>query len=387
MAHAKLSPSGASRWMACTPSANLEAQFPDRAGVFAEEGTFAHALAEFELCAILGFVHKPATRQEIPNFDKHYSESLQQYVDDYVSFVIEQLNEARKRTPDALISLECKIDMSRYIPEGFGTADVIIIGDGVLHMIDLKYGKGVPVAAAENKQLMVYGLGALDHFDGLYDIDTVRLSIHQPRIDNNSTWEILVGDLLLWADQELRPRAQLAFDGEGEFVVGNHCQFCKARAKCKAFANYNLELAKHEFKPVTLLSDDDVTDILNRAKLFESWLTAVQDDALHEAVVNGKKWPGFKIVEGRSNRKYTSDEAVIDALRKAKISDEAIFKPAEIKGITALEKELGKKPFNELTAGLISKPPGKPALVPESDKRPEFSTVATDFAMAVEDDN
>lgn len=375
-AHAILAPSGASRWLNCTPSARLEATFPDKAGEIAREGTLAHSLGEMLLRYKLKQITKAIFQRtcKVIEADKLYDASMQEHADAYSVFVLERFSDAQAHTKDAMIHLEHKLNLTDYIPEGFGTSDAIIIADGVMDLIDLKYGKGVHVSAERNKQMMVYALGALRDFDFIYDIHTVRMTIFQPRIDNFSSWDMPVADLREWAEKELKPRAALAFEGKGEFVPGSHCQFCRARAVCKALADYNLQLAKHEFRDPSLMTDDDITDVLARADMFTSWLKAVDEYALDEAVTNNKKWPGFKLVEGRSNRTYTDANLVAVKLLGAGFAENMIYKK-EVLGITAMEKVLGKKEFQEQLSNLIIKPPGKPTLVSENDKRPEYNSL------------
>lgn len=384
MSHALLSPSSASRWLNCTPSARLEQQFPETTSEYADEGTLAHKLGELLIRQTLKTVEKAQFKSLMKEVEdsKHFDASMENYCEDYAVFVVEQFADAQSRTKDALIFLEHKLDMSEYVPEGFGTGDVVIIADGILDFTDLKYGKGVPVSAVENKQMMLYGLGALRSFDHLYDIHTVRMTIYQPRIDNISTWEISVEDLKAWAEYELKPKAEMAFKGEGEYKAGNHCQFCKAKATCRTLAEKNLELAVHEFQDPALLTDEQISDILGRIKLFTIWTDAVEAHALTQAVDHGKKWPGYKLVEGRSNRQYKDETAVADVLLKKGFAEDLIYKK-KIIGITEMEKNVGKKQFTELLSDLIIKPAGKPTLVPESDKRPEFKSVDSavrDFA-------
>jgi hypothetical protein len=371
--HALLSPSGASRWLACTPSARLEEQFPDRAGEAAREGTLAHTLSEVILGYKLGLINEPLFEQglaEIQN-DDLYTSAMYDHAENYSVFVLERLSDAKAHTKDALIFLEQKLNLTDYIPEGFGTGDAVIIADGILDTIDLKYGKGVSVSAENNKQMMLYALGALREFDYMYDITTVRMTIHQPRIDNYSSWEIPVSELRKWAEEELKPKAQAAFEGKGEYMPGEHCRFCKAKAVCKANADYNLELAQYEFKAPALLTDEEVVDILNRMDAFTTWLKAVDEHTLYEAVNNGKKWPGYKLVEGRSNRKYSDETVVASKLLTAGFAEDLIYKK-ELLGITAMEKAVGKKQFTAIVSDLLVKPDGKPTLVPASDKRPEY---------------
>lgn len=384
-AHALLSPSSASRWLTCTPSAKLEQQFPDKSGTAAAEGTLAHSLGEL----IIRFKTKQITRvqyaRELAKIqtDKLYSHEMFLHSEDYAVYVLEQFATAQAHTKDALLFIEEKIDLTDYIPEGFGTGDAAVIADGVLDFVDLKYGKGVPVSAVDNKQMMLYGLGMLKKFDFLYDIHTVRMTIYQPRLDSISTFEIAATDLKAWADDELKPKAELAFKGEGEFVPGVNCRFCKAAGTCKANAEFNLELAKHEFKNPALLTDEEVSEILDRADLFTKWLAAVEDNALFEAVTNGKKWPNYKLVEGRSNRVYTDEEKVAETLKGKGLPEEKIY-TKKLVGITAMEKELTKPVFNDLLGNLVVKPAGKATLVPVTDKRPELNSVEAAVAEFAE---
>lgn len=376
--HALLAPSSASRWLACTPSARMEEKFPDKAGQAAEEGTLAHALGELLILRHLKIVSKSVFEKELKVIQANplYDAAMLEYAEQYCAYVIEQYSAAKAHTKDAQIFLEQKLDMTDYVPEGYGTGDVVIIADDVLDLIDLKYGKGVPVSAVLNRQMMLYALGALREFDFLYDIQTVRMTIYQPRLDTISVWELSVDELRSWAEGELKPRAAMAFDGKGDFSPGSHCRFCKAKAVCKANADKNLEIAQYEFADSNLLDDGQIADILNRAEQFTQWLNAVQDHAFTEAL-NGKKWPGWKLVEGRSNRAYSSQTAVADKLISEGFKEEAIYKPKELLTITAMEKAITKKLFEATLADLIVKPPGKPALVPESDKRPELNSVAS----------
>lgn len=374
--HALLSPSGASRWLACTPSARLEAQFPDRAGEAAKEGTLAHALGELLIGYTLRRVTRPDFKIAFLTISQNplYDNAMMGHCEEYLAFVMERYAEAQTRSKDAMIFLEKLLELSRWVPEGSGTGDVIIIADGILDLIDLKYGKGVPVSAENNKQLMLYALGALDLYSILYDIHTVRVSIFQPRIDNQSTWTISVDALLNWAEEELVPKAKMAFAGIGEFKPGDHCMFCRAKANCKANAEEQLKLAQYEFREGALLADEEIVDILNRIPNFEKWLKAIKEHTLHEAVANDKHWPGYKLVEGKSNRKYTSEADVIALLQeKGYALDE--FSTRKIFGITEMTGFLKKKTFDALLSPLLIKPPGKPALVPVSDKREELNSL------------
>ena len=362
----------------------MEATFPDRAGVAADEGSLAHSVGELILQFKLGEITKQKYSVELKKLQKNalYNKDLQSHAEDYALFVLEHYAEAQSRSKDALIFLERRLDMTEWIPEGFGTGDCVIIADGVMEIIDLKYGKGVLVSATENKQMMAYALGALHGFSFIYDINTVRMTIFQPRLDNYSTFEISVDDLMDWAESYLKPRAALAFNGEGEFVPGSHCQFCKAKAQCRALADYNLELAKHDFAKPELLEDVEISSILERAAAFKSWINSVEEFAQVEAIENGKKWPGFKLVEGRSNRTYGDAEKVASVLTENGYAEDKIY-TKNLLGITAMEKMLSRGTFAELLNPFIIKPPGKPTLVEESDKRPEWNSAeaaAKDFA-------
>lgn len=382
--HAILSPSAAHRWLNCTPSARFEEQFPDSASEVAREGTLAHSLGELLIRFKTNLVQKTAYEKHLLKIqaDDLYDTSMLEHADYYATFVLETLAEAQSHTKDALLFLEQKLNLTDYVPEGYGTGDTIIIADSILDIIDLKYGKGVSVSAEQNKQMMLYSLGALREFDYLYDIHTVRMTIFQPRLDSISTWEISVNELRSWAEDELKPRALLAFDGKGEFAPGKHCQFCRAKAVCKANAEMNLELARYDFLEAVKLGDHDISDILQRADIFKNWLSSVEEYALTEAVNNGKKWPGYKLVEGRSNRQYTDETKVAIKLTKEGYKEEEIYNK-KLLGITAMEKLMGKAVFNTKLSDLIIKPEGKPTLVEESDKRPEYhsaQSAAKDFA-------
>lgn len=376
--HAVLSPSGASRWLNCTPSARLEQDFPDRKSQAADEGTLAHQLGELLIREKQGLLSKVEYRRAFKDIEKHdlFDNAMLEHADDYATYVLERFSEAKAHTKDAVLFLEQSLDLTAWVQEGFGTGDAIIVANHVLGIIDLKYGKGVPVFAEKNKQMMLYGLGALDIFDHLYDISTVRMTIYQPRLDSVSTWEISTSELKQWAEEELKPKAALAFEGKGDFLPGAHCGFCKAKAVCRAHADFNLEMAQHEFKTPELLTDEEIAKIMDRASMFTNWINAVEDHALHQAVHNGKRWPGYKLVEGRSNRKYADESKVAAKLLSSGIAEDIIYTKKLI-GITALQSEIGKKAFEDLTSGLIIKPAGKPTLVPDTDKRPEYNSVAS----------
>ena len=371
--HALLSASSSRRWLNCTPSARLEEQFAEETGnsVYAEEGTAAHALAEHKLKRCL----KRRSKRPVSDYQ---CDEMEECTDGYVAYAMEQVELARQECKDPVVLIEQRLDYSAYVPEGFGTGDLLIVADRVLTVVDLKYGKGVAVEAEWNPQMMLYGLGALELFGAIYDIDTVRMTIYQPRLESVSTWEISVSDLMEWVDKELKPRAALAIAGEGEFRSGSWCRFCKAKNTCRARAEEFLRLAQMEFKAPALLTDDEVAEVLKVADELARWSADVYAYAQDEAVTRGKKWNGFKLVEGRSCRKYTDEEEAAEAAVAAGYAD--IYKRSLI-GITEMEKLMGKKRFAEVLGKLVYKPRGKITLVPESDKRQEVmaATAEADF--------
>jgi len=384
MSHAILSPSAASRWLACTPSARLELTFPENTSEAAEEGTLAHSLAELILSYRLKRLKRYKYEKQLAKIKDNelYDETMLDYVEQYADYVLEQYNAALATTPDAQIILETLVDLSEYVPEGYGTVDVRIIGDSTLRLIDLKYGKGVRVSAQGNKQLRLYALGALRECDFLYDIDTVELTIYQPRLDAITTDTLAVTELNTWAKLELFPRAMAAFDGTGEHTPGEHCRFCKARGVCKALASANLEIDKYENKTPHLLSDEEIADILDRAEGLKNWLTAVEDYAVTQASNHGKEWPGYKIVEKGTKRKYSDEAGIITALTEAGFNADDVA-PRGLLALTNLEKKIGKVAFREHATPRITKPKGAPTLAPLSDPRPLFDAnarAAQDFA-------
>lgn len=378
--HAILSASGASRWMACTPSAVLEQQFENKSSVFAEEGTLAHELGELTLKLNLGEITKRTFNSKFKKIqeNKLYSADMPDYVQTYVDTCLERVSEAKATTPDALFKIEQRLDFSEWVPDGFGTGDFVIIADGTMEVCDLKYGKGVPVSANNNKQMMLYALGAIAEFNFLYDIQKVRMTIIQPRLDNLSTFEVTTEDLLKWAEDYVRPRAELAIKGKGEFCAGDHCKFCRAKAVCRARAEKNMELAKYDFEEPALLDNNDVAYILSKIDELVNWAGDVKDFALEQAL-NGEEYDGFKVVEGRSNRKYADTEAIVEILRDNNFNDPDIFKPSELITLTNMEKLVGKKKLTELIGDYIVKPPGKPTLVPITDKREPYNPAKADF--------
>lgn len=372
-AHAVLSPSSASRWMACTPSARFEEQFENKSSIFADEGTLAHAISEDILRLRLGEISKDKFEDLLVTHKQSllYSEEMLVHCEQYADFCMYDAEEGD------VCAVETRLDITKYIPEGFGTGDFMRVKPTkrVLKFKDLKYGKGVAVSAINNTQLKIYALGALDWWGWMYDIDTVEVSIFQPRINNNSTWGISVEELTAWAESELAPKAQKAFKGEGFYSPGNHCKFCRARVKCKALAEHNLDLFKHELRAHDELTDAELVEVVKRGSLLAAWYKDIEDYMLSEAV-KGKKWEGMKVVEGKSSRVFVSADQTEKKLLEAGHTD--IYTPKELLGVTKLKSKLGAKVFKELVEPDLRKPPGKPTLVPESDPRPDF-----DNALAV----
>ena len=360
--HSPLSPSSAFRWIKCTPSAKLNAALPDSTSEYALQGTAAHTLCEYKLRKLLGKDAKDPT-ENLTYFDAEMADCT----DSYQQYVSEQIETAKQFCKDPIVLVEQKLDFSKWVPQGFGTGDCVIVADNVLTVIDFKYGVGVLVEAEQNPQMMCYALGALALFDSIYDIENVVMTIFQPRRDNISIYELSKKELLQWADEILSPAAQLAAKGKGEFKAGKHCRFCKVKATCRKRAEYNLELARYDFEMPANLEDTEIEVILSKADELAAWCSDIKEYAFQQAL-NGKQWNGWKLVEGRSVRKYINEDAVAETVKNAG------YDPYEHKvlGITAMTRMLGKAKFENLLSSFIEKPTGKPALVPKSDKRPSI---------------
>lgn len=385
--HALLSASGASRWINCTPSAKLEDEYGERkTSVYAQEGTLAHELAELYIRHdVLHNIEEPDFERRLEEImsDEMFSEEMLDVIPTYTDYCAAQLNVAKTNSPYAIMEIEQKLDLTKFVPESFGTADCIIANDGTLEIIDLKYGKGVPVYADWNKQLMLYGLGALQEYSTMFDITNVRLTIVQPRIDNISSWEISFDELNNWAENELKPKAQLAFSGKGELNAGDWCKFCAVRNQCRKLYEQQIEIAKHEFADPALLTDDEIADIVRRTPKLIDWANSVAEYAQEKAINENKQWPGLKLVEGISRRKWIDEDQASDTIfaRCPELSEDEIFN-MKLKPITAIEKIVGKKRFAEILGDVVVKPQGKPTLVPSEDKRPAmgYTQAQLDFA-------
>lgn len=372
--HALLSASGASRWLKCPPSACLEDELPDTTSEFAKEGTVAHEVCEILLRKHLGLIAMATATKNINKLKKDdpFSDEMIDYANDYIDYITE-----KAKSDDAVILVEEQLDFSKYVPEGFGTGDCIIVQDGVLTIIDFKYGKGVSVSAEDNPQMMLYALGAVEMFGFIYEFDKVEMCIFQPRIGNISESVETVEELIKWGELTVIPTAKLAFAGDGEFYAGDHCRFCKLRNKCKYLADYCLETVKDEFEDLdgrldkSLLAPEDIAMIIGRMKIVQNWLKDVESYAINGILEGTLDVPGYKVVEGRSNRTYKDQDKVAVVLTANGYPESVLFEK-KLLTITAMEKAVGKKNFNTLLADLIEKPKGKPTIVPLSDKRSTY---------------
>lgn len=370
--HSVLGASAADRWMNCTPSAQLTAGMEDETTTFAAEGTAAHALCEWKVRKALKM---RAGRR--PTSD-YWTDEMEEFTDDYRDFIMDLVGQAKLTCKDPVTLIEQHLDFSCYVPDGFGTGDFLLVADKELNVVDFKYGRGVAVYADHNPQMMLYALGALNLFDCLYDIEQVTMTIFQPRLSSISTWTISAEELYKWAEEVLKPKAELAAKGEGEFISGSWCRFCKARNTCRARAESFLELAKMEFQPPALLSDEEVAEVMEKADELSKWASDVMAYAQAEAIENGKHWNGYKLVEGRSTRRFIDEKKVEEAAKGAGYTD--IYNKSLIT-LTAFEKLMGKDTFKEVLGSYVTKPAGKLTLVPVSDKRPEVTvnTVNDEF--------
>jgi hypothetical protein len=357
--HAILSASSSHRWLHCLPSARLEFEFENTNGEAAKEGTAAHALSEHKLKRALRIRSKRPTSE-------YDSDEMEECTDAYVDFIMEQVELARKSCTDPIVLIEQRLDFSCYVPDGFGTGDCVIISDDRLHIVDFKYGMGVLVDAEDNPQMKLYALGALEIYDSLYDIKEISMTIFQPRRENVSTWTVPVEELKAWAEEELKPKAAKAYQGEGEYMPGPWCTFCRASSRCRARADENLKLAQMEFKMPPLLTDSEIEEVLSLLPDLTKWANEITAYATDAAVNHGKEWHGFKVVEGRSVRKYKDEDAVA---KQAVISGYKDIYRKSLIPMTEMQKLMGKAKFEEILGNLIVKPPGKPTLVPSSDKR------------------
>ena len=366
--HAFLSPSSSERWFHCTRSAWLCEQFPDLGSVFAAEGTEAHRLCEFLLHGMLG----------IPDTDPrpgmtYYTQEMEDAAQGYAQFIREKLEGKKARGAEPAVFVEQRVDLRTFIPESMGTSDCVIIADDEIEIVDFKYGMyRVP---ASSLQLRIYALGACELFRNLYDFSRVRMTIYQPRLCAVDEDSMDTEELYRWAEDELRPRAEMAFAGKGDYTVGEWCRNCRARRTCRELAAHQLEIAKYDFAEPPLLSDEEIAEVLSRVDELITWAAGVREYAL-QAAMDGRRFAGWKLVEGKSVREFTDDASVAARVEAAGID------PYEKKmlGLTALEKKLGKKNFSSLLSDLVVRSKGKPVLVPVSDKRAEMNIAGAEFA-------
>ena len=383
--HALLSASSAHRWLACTPSVRMTADLPDTAGTAAAEGTLAHSIVEERLDSIIEKGVWPRKASAKLRLNELYRPVMEEHADTFVDYVMRLYDEECLNTPDTLLMSEQRLDFSQWVPDGFGTGDALVVADDVIHVIDYKYGKGVPVDAVDNPQLRLYGLGALGAFSALYDIQYVDMHIVQPRLDSESHERLTVDELLRWANEYVAPRAKLAMEGGGEPTPGEWCRFCKVRATCRARAEQQLALARYDFQSPLLLTPEEIGDILGRVDELSKWAKSVKEYALQTAVQSGEQFPGWKLVRGRANRKLTDEDDVADLLLKAGFEAGQIY---SLKGLTDLEEIVGKKRLAELLGDRILKPEGRPTLAPLTDRRQEIParSAADDFADDYKDE-
>lgn len=383
MSHALLSPSSAHRWLVCTPSARLEEQFPNESSQAADEGTLAHSFCETTLRYKLKQLTKVKFNRVIETLKAEplFDPEMIEYAEDYANYVMEEFAALKAIDPASMIFIEQKLDFSEYVREGYGTGDTIMVGARKMVLVDYKHGKGVKVEATNNPQLKLYGIGGYMHFSMSHDIEQVVLHIYQPRIDNIDSFDLTAEELFFWAENYVKDRAAAAWEGVGEYAPGEkQCKFCAAKGVCRALAEQSLEsVRRYDFKNADLLTDQEVSEILDQLEQIQNWIKGVSDHALHQAVTNQKKYPGYKLVEGRSNRSIGQENEAVSLLEKEGI-DRKEFIVSKLTTVTNLEKLLGKKRFGELLGPYIVKPPGKPTLVPTFDPRPEWSPASADFA-------
>lgn len=384
--HALLGASKASQWINCPPSARLTEHIPDTRSEFADEGTAAHELSELRLqrrLTICDSNRRKDLDQKMKIFmetNRFYGPEMETAVTEYCELVEERFMEAKARSVDAAVLLEAQADFSEWVPDGKGIGDVVLISDGIMEVIDLKYGKGVPVSAFGNPQIRLYALGSWSEYSLFYDIQEVRMTIVQPRLDSITTDTMTVDELLAWAEEIVRPAAALADVGEGEFKPGDHCRWCKVKGNCRARSDANMAAITYEFQDPALLDLDEIGAILPIAEQLQAWAKDVQGYAFDQAKA-GQRIQGWKLVEGRSNRAITDKEAAKAKLIEAGYEPEKIMKPQELVAMGDLENKIvGKKNFASILGDLIIKPQGKPVLVVETDRRPELNSVETEFA-------
>ena len=387
--HATIPPSAAKRWCACPPSARLNQKyhdlFGDKSSEYAEEGTLAHSVAELKLRLNNGDINEFNFKEQMKQFGDIKPE-MDRYTDDYVDVVLAELYSARRIDPNAMLFVEQRLDMSEWIPECFGTSDAVIVFDGGLIVVDLKYGKGVPVKAEGNYQARIYSLGAYAAVKDLYTIKQVKEIICQPRLDSVTEEILSIDDLLGWAEDVIRPAAQLAWKGEGEFKAGDHCQFCAVKAICKENVLASLNVIQNMFDSPDILPDERVEQLLPFLDQAEDWIKNLRSYA-HNQAIQGKHWYGWKLVRSkRPSRVWKDEAAVIDQLARAGYTEEQYCTAPKLKSVAEMEKTLKKAAFDALVGKYVFQGEGGLTLVPESDKREEYLPVDLAFGDLLEAD-
>ena len=383
--HATFSASSAERWIHCPGSIHMAGLFPATSSPAAEEGTLAHELAAAMLEgarreALLAAIEEKVSRfyGEHPDLKDSFT-NMARTIGPYIDFVNDEYQQALAADPAAVLLTEQRVDFSDVVPGGFGTSDVVIIGGGRATVIDLKYGKGVPVSAQDNPQIRLYAVGAVNAFDLVYDFDRVKMVIYQPRLDSVTVDELTVTELKAWAEAVVKPAAEKALSDDPPYCPGEWCasHFCPGAGACRARAEYIMALERHSGKDPALLTDEELAEVLERLEPLQKWAKAVNDYAIGE-IQTGHAIPGWKIVEGRSNRRFTDEDQVVAAATGAGYARDLLFTSSLI-GITEMEKLMGKKQFKEVLGGLVVKPAGTPKLAPESDRRPAFNSARAEF--------
>lgn len=397
-AHAILAPSASKRWLECTPSARAEMTCPQRDTLYTQEGTIAHSLAELMLNFYKGhgetisFEDMKSEMRRVGPFAEEcinlvgdcqeigvdFWDMAETVHDYYVVPVFEDYLAAKAKDPEAQLIIEAELNLAAFVPESFGTSDAVIIYDYTLSVYDLKYGKGVKVEAKDNTQMLCYALGAAFGPGELYSTDRFTMTILQPRLQHVSTWEIAYGDLLYWALHVLKPKAEMAFKGEGEYNPGDHCKFCRFAPKCRACA-LRAKVVSETYGEPAMLSPEEIAEALKMAESIKTWAARIEEYATNAILADSSAIPGWKVVEGRSVRKIVDQQAAMDALHENGFTDDVILKPKELKTLTDLQKILKGKAFDAILGAYVIKPQGKPTLAPESDRRPAMTDAATDF--------
>lgn len=374
--HALLSASSAHKWLKCAPSARLEEKFPNKTSEYMEEGTLAHEIAEYKVRSyFLEPVSKTAYTRKLNSFKKreHFDQEMLLHTDTYLEFI---KGEAMQTGVRPFVAVEQMVDYSKYAPEGFGTADCLMISGDNLHIIDFKYGKGVAVDAENNPQMKLYALGALAQFGMFYNIKVIKMSIVQPRIDNVSSSSISVQELLNWAENEVKPQAQKAFMGLGDYCQGEHCKFCKAKGACEFRAKENIKIVEEVQNATGTLSNEEVGEFLSKTDGVEQWIKDLRGYAL-EQILKGESIPGWKAVEGKSNRKIVNVDKAFEILESKGFEQAVLYERNPIT-LTELEKIVGKTKLTDYIGNYIEKPTGAPTLTKESDKRQSIKLSAAE---------